>query len=41
MTTPLRIGIAGAMGRMGHAVAAAVEAKDGAEVAARFDRPKE
>lgn len=40
MTTPLRIGIAGAMGRMGQAVAAAVEARDGAEVAARFDRPE-
>ena len=40
MTTPLRIGIAGAMGRMGHAVAAAVEGREGAEVAARFDRPE-
>ena len=40
MTTPLRIGIAGAMGRMGQAVAAAVEAREGVEVAARFDRPE-
>lgn len=40
MTTPLRIGIAGAMGRMGHAVAAAVDARDDAQVAARFDRPE-
>lgn len=40
MTTPLRIGIAGAMGRMGQAVAAAVEARENAKVAARFDRPE-
>ena len=36
---PLRIGVAGALGRMGRAVAAAVEARDDAEIAALFDRP--
>jgi len=35
---PVRIGIAGALGRMGRAVAAAIEARPGAVVAARFDR---
>jgi 4-hydroxy-tetrahydrodipicolinate reductase len=40
MVAPLRIGIAGAMGRMGQAVANAVESREGAEIAARFDRPE-
>jgi len=39
LTAPIRISIAGALGRMGQAVAAAVEARDGLEIAARFDRP--
>ena len=37
--TPIRIGIAGALGRMGRAVAAVVDAREGLTVAARFDRP--
>jgi 4-hydroxy-tetrahydrodipicolinate reductase len=36
----LKIGIAGALGRMGRAIAAAVEADAGAVVAARYDRPE-
>ena len=35
----IKVGIAGALGRMGHAIAAAVAADPGAEVVARFDRP--
>jgi len=38
-TAPLRIGIAGALGRMGRAVAAILEGRDDAMVAAAFDRP--
>jgi 4-hydroxy-tetrahydrodipicolinate reductase len=37
-TQPLRIGIAGALGRMGRAVAAVLEGRDDAVVAAVFDR---
>jgi 4-hydroxy-tetrahydrodipicolinate reductase len=33
--------VAGALGRMGRAVAAAIEARDGAVLAGRFDRPLE
>ncbi|THD58302.1 4-hydroxy-tetrahydrodipicolinate reductase [Phenylobacterium sp.] len=36
---PIRIAVAGALGRMGHAVIAAAEAEPGLTVAARFDRP--
>ena len=36
---PLRIGIAGALGRMGRAVAAVVEGSDEARLAVAFDRP--
>jgi len=39
LTQPLKIGIAGALGRMGRAIATAVEADGQAEVAARYDRP--
>ncbi|MFC3071168.1 4-hydroxy-tetrahydrodipicolinate reductase [Phenylobacterium soli] len=39
MTEPLKIAIAGALGRMGRAVAAMVESQPGLVVAARFDRP--
>ncbi len=39
MTQPIRIAVAGALGRMGHAVAAAVEAHPALTLAARFDRP--
>ena len=39
MSTPLRISIAGALGRMGQAVEAAVSARDDMVVTARFDRP--
>jgi 4-hydroxy-tetrahydrodipicolinate reductase len=39
LSAPIRIAIAGALGRMGHAVAAVVEAREGAQVSARFDRP--
>lgn len=39
MTDAIRIGIAGALGRMGRAVAKAVEARDGAIVSALFDAP--
>lgn len=35
---PIRIGVAGALGRMGQAVIAAVEARPGVALAARFDR---
>ena len=36
---PLRIGIAGAQGRMGRAVAAVLEGRDDVRLAAAFDRP--
>jgi 4-hydroxy-tetrahydrodipicolinate reductase len=39
MTEPLQLAIAGARGRMGLALAAAIEARDGVAVAARFGRP--
>ena len=39
LSTPLRISIAGALGRMGQAVEAAVSARDDMVVTARFDRP--
>ena len=39
MTQPIRIGIAGALGRMGRAVARAVEARDGAVIACLYDAP--
>lgn len=39
LTPPIRIAVAGALGRMGRAVAAVVESRDDAEVFARFDRP--
>lgn len=39
MTEPLKIAVAGALGRMGRAVAAMVESQPGLVVAARFDRP--
>lgn len=35
----IRIGVAGALGRMGQAVAAAVESRAGVEIGALFDRP--
>ncbi|MDP3660903.1 4-hydroxy-tetrahydrodipicolinate reductase [Phenylobacterium sp.] len=40
MPDPIRIAVAGALGRMGRAAAAAVEARDGLELVARFDRPE-
>jgi 4-hydroxy-tetrahydrodipicolinate reductase len=39
MSAPVRIAIAGALGRMGKALAQVVEAREGAVLAARFDRP--
>ena len=36
---PVKIAIAGALGRMGHAVAALCEGRDDIVVAARFERP--
>lgn len=39
LTAPIRIAIAGALGRMGQAIAAVVEARDDVVLAARFDRP--
>jgi 4-hydroxy-tetrahydrodipicolinate reductase len=38
MSESIRVGVAGALGRMGRTVAAVVEARDGVSVAARFDR---
>ncbi len=38
MADLIRIGVAGALGRMGRAVTAAIEARPGATLAARFDR---
>jgi 4-hydroxy-tetrahydrodipicolinate reductase len=39
VTAPIKIAVAGALGRMGRAVAAAVEAHPGMTVVARFDAP--
>lgn len=39
LTAPIRIAIAGALGRMGQAIAAVVEARDDVVLVARFDRP--
>lgn len=39
MSERIKVGIAGAMGRMGRAVAATVDARDDVEVAAIYDRP--
>ncbi|MDO8379833.1 4-hydroxy-tetrahydrodipicolinate reductase [Phenylobacterium sp.] len=39
MTAPIRIAVAGALGRMGQAVTAAITARDDLVLAARFDRP--
>ena len=39
MAGPIKIGIAGALGRMGQAVADVVEARDDVEVGAVYDRP--
>jgi 4-hydroxy-tetrahydrodipicolinate reductase len=39
MSTPVRISVAGALGRMGQVVAAVVEARPDTVVAGRFDRP--
>lgn len=39
MTAPIRIALAGALGRMGQALALSIEGRDGLTVAARFDRP--
>ena len=39
LTAPIRIAIAGALGRMGQAIAAVVEARDDVVLTARFDRP--
>ena len=41
MTSPVRIGVAGALGRMGRAVAAAVAAADGVSLAVQFARPEQ
>ncbi len=38
-TKPLKIGIAGALGRMGRAVAAALEGRADAQIALAFDQP--
>lgn len=38
MTEPVKLAVAGALGRMGRAVVMAAHARDGVEVAARFDR---
>lgn len=40
MSEPLKIAVAGALGRMGRAVAAAVQADPKLALAARFDRPE-
>jgi 4-hydroxy-tetrahydrodipicolinate reductase len=39
LTEPLKIAVAGALGRMGHAVAAAVQGDARLKLVARFDRP--
>lgn len=39
MSAPIRIAIAGALGRMGQAVAAVLETREDAVLVARFDRP--
>jgi 4-hydroxy-tetrahydrodipicolinate reductase len=38
-TNPIRIAVAGALGRMGQAVAAMIESQEGLELDGRFDRP--
>ena len=40
VVNPVRIGVAGALGRMGRAVAASVRSRDDAVLAALFDRPE-
>lgn len=39
MSAPVRIAVAGALGRMGHAVCDVIEARPDATLAGRFDRP--
>ena len=39
MTEPVKIAVAGALGRMGRAVADAIDARTDAVLAGRFDRP--
>ena len=39
MTAPIRIALAGTLGRMGQALAVTIEGRDGLTLAARFDRP--
>ena len=39
MSAPIQLAIAGAHGRMGKAVAAAIDARNGVDLAARFGRP--
>jgi 4-hydroxy-tetrahydrodipicolinate reductase len=39
-TAPIRIGVAGALGHMGRAITALVQAREGMTIAARFDRPE-
>ena len=39
MSAPIRIALAGALGRMGQALALAIKGRDGLTLAARFDRP--
>lgn len=39
MSASVKVGLAGALGRMGQAVAAAMEGRAGVQLAARFDRP--
>jgi len=39
MSASVQLAIAGALGRMGRAIAAAADAREGVAVAARFDRP--
>jgi 4-hydroxy-tetrahydrodipicolinate reductase len=41
LAASIKVGIAGALGRMGHAVTDAVNDRSGLQVAARFDRPGE
>jgi len=41
VTAPIRIAVAGALGRMGQTVAGLVEAGEGLELVARFDRPEQ
>lgn len=39
MSAPIRIAVAGALGRMGQSIAASLEGREDAVVVARFDRP--